>query len=65
MSSILVLRERLKQIYASYSIYIQKAAQFLLGLFVFWQINSNVGFMKNAASIFCTLGLQLSALFSL
>ncbi len=53
MSSILVLKkERLKQIYASYSIYIQKAAQFLLGLFVFNLINSNVGFMKNAASIF-------------
>ena len=63
MSSILVLRERLKQIYASYSIYIQKAAQFLLGLFVFWQINSNVGFMKNAASIFCTLGLAVICTF--
>ena len=63
MSSILVLRERLKQIYASYSIYIQKAAQFLLGLFVFWQINSNVGFMKNAASIFCTLGLAVVCTF--
>lgn len=63
MSNLLVLRERLKKIYAAYSIYILKVLQFLLGLILFGAINSNVGFMKPASSVFCTVGLAVICAF--
>lgn len=46
MSTLLVWREKLQNIYAQYSIYIRKALQFVLGLVLFGLINSNVGFME-------------------
>ena len=55
MSTLLVWREKLQRIYALYSIYIQKGLQFVTGLVLFWVINSNIGFMKPASSVFCTL----------
>lgn len=57
MDTILVWKEQLQSIYAKYSIYTTKVLQFILGLCVFGLINSNVGFMKAAASVVCTLGL--------
>ena len=57
MSTLLVLKERLQQIYAKYSLYITKSVQFLFGLLLFGAINSNIGFMKGASSILCTVGL--------
>ena len=63
MSTLLVWREKLQRIYASYSIYIQKALQFVTGLVLFWVINSNIGFMKPASSIFCTLGMAVICTF--
>ncbi|MCC2254120.1 hypothetical protein LKD70_06650 [Ruminococcus sp. CLA-AA-H200] len=57
MSTLLVWREKLQNIYAQYSIYIRKALQFVLGLVLFGLINSNVGFMEAASSVFCTVGL--------
>ena len=63
MSNLLVLRERLKKLYAAYSIYILKTLQFFLGLILFWVINSNIGYMKPASSVFCTVGLALICTF--
>ena len=59
MSTLLVWKEQLQKIYAKYSTYIMKALQALiLGLCVFGLINSNIGFMKAASSIVCTVGLS-------
>lgn len=63
MSTLLVWKEQLQKIYARYSTYIVKALQFILGLCVFGFINSNVGFMKAASSIVCTLGLSVVCAF--
>ena len=63
MSTLLVWREKLQRIYALYSIYIQKGLQFVTGLVLFWVINSNIGFMKPASSVFCTLGLAVICTF--
>ena len=57
MSTLLVWREKLQNIYAKYSAYILKALQFLTALVVFGLINSNIGFMEQASSIVCTVGL--------
>ena len=57
MSTLLVWREKLQRLYASYSVYILKGLQFILGLLLFGLINYNVGFMKMASSVFCTIGL--------
>lgn len=63
MSTLLVWREKLQRIYALYSIYIQKTLQFVTGLVLFWSINSNIGFMKPASSVFCTLGMAVICTF--
>ncbi len=63
MSTLLVYKERLQQIYAKYSMYITKALQFVFGLLLFGAVNSNIGFMKSASSIVCTLGLALLCAF--
>lgn len=63
MSTLLVWKEQLQKIYAKYSTYIMKALQFMLGLFVFGYINSNVGFMKIASTMVCTIGLSLFCAF--
>ena len=63
MNSLFVLRERIKQVYASYSSYIIKFAEFIMGLLVFGMINSNVGFMKSASSLVCTVGLAVVCAF--
>ena len=63
MSNLLVLRERLKKIYAAYSMYILKVLQLLLGLILFGAINSNIGFMKPASSALCTVGLAVICTF--
>ncbi|MFQ6959248.1 MAG: hypothetical protein ACLRTM_06820 [Clostridium sp.] len=63
MSTLLVWKEQLQKIYAKYSTYIIKALQFVLGLCVFGLINSNIGFMKAASSIVCTVGLSAVCVF--
>lgn len=63
MSTLLVWREKLQKIYASYSIYIQKGMQFVTALLLFGLINSNVGFMKTASSVLCTVGLAVICTF--
>ena len=63
MNNLLVLRERFKQIYVSHSLLVRKGAQFLLALLVFNLINSNIGFMKMASSVLCTVGLAVVCTF--
>lgn len=63
MSSLLVWREKFQKFYAGYSVYILKVLQFLMGLLLFGMINSNVGFMKTASSVFCTIGLSVICTF--
>ena len=40
MSTLLVLRERLRKLYAEHTIFIVKILQFIMGLLLFWMINS-------------------------
>lgn len=63
MSTLLVWRERLQKVYAVYSVYILKGLQFILGLMIFGIINSNIGYMETASSVFCTLGLAVLCTF--
>lgn len=63
MSTLLVWREKLQRLYASYSVYILKALQFLLGLIVFGLINADIGFIEAASSPLCTLGLAVICAF--
>ena len=62
MSTLLVLRERLRKLYAEHTIFIVKILQFIMGLLLFWMINSNIGFMETASSVFCTAGLAVIVL---
>lgn len=59
METILEWRGQLQRVYGKYSAYIMKGLQFILGLFVFGAINSNIGFMEKASSLVCTVGLAV------
>ena len=63
MSSLLVWKEKMQRLYANYSLYILKALQLLMGLLLFGMINYNIGFMKTASSVFCTIGLAVICMF--
>ncbi len=45
MIALLVLKEKLKQFYSKYSIYVTLAVKFLLGCLTFALISGNIGFM--------------------
>ncbi len=57
MSTILVWKEQLQNIYAKHSKIIMWAMQFIVGLFVFGFINTNVGFIKQYATMPYTIAL--------
>lgn len=63
MSTLLVWRGYLQKIYSRFSVYIMRTLQFLLGILVFYQINSNLGFMKGASSRLVTFGLAFVCTF--
>lgn len=63
MSTILVWREQLQNMYAKYSTYIDKVLKLILGLAVFGVINSNIGYMKVACSPVVTIGLAVVCAF--
>ena len=63
MSTLLVWKERLQKLYASYSVYILKGIQFVMGILIFGLINYNIGFMKTASSVLCTIGLAVICTF--
>ena len=63
MSTLLVWREQIQRFYAGYSTYIRKVLHLILGLLVFGLINANVGYMKAASSMVCTIGLSVVCAF--
>lgn len=63
MDNIYVIKGQLQQIYAKHSRLIDKAAQFLLALAVFYLINHDLGFMDILANPLITLGLSVICTF--
>ena len=63
MDTLLVWKEQLQMFYGKYSSYIDKGLRLILGLLVFGAINLNIGFTKQAASVFVTVGLSVICTF--
>jgi len=63
MSGLINLREGLKRFYASYSLYINKAFQFVLGLLIFWGISRSIGYWSLISSGLVVLGGALVCTF--
>lgn len=63
MSTILVWKEQLQNIYAKHSKIVIWIIQFILGLFVFGFINTNVGFIKQYATLLYTIALAVVCAF--
>ncbi len=63
MDSLFVLREKIQEIYAEHSKIIDKAVQFIVALVTFYLINTNVGFMKVAATPVATAALSVICTF--
>lgn len=63
MSTILVWKEQLQELYVKYAVYVDKVLKLILGLAVFGVINSNIGYMKIASSMLCTIGLSVVCAF--
>ncbi len=59
MTGLLELRERLRSLYGKYEIYIRAGAKFVLGLAVFFLINSRLGYMDRLDHPAVTLILAL------
>lgn len=59
MSELLVWKEKLREFYAKYSLFVDKAIQFLLAIVTFYVINSNIGVMKRMTSPVVSLGLAV------
>ena len=60
---LLVLKEKLRQFYGKYSIYIISILKFIIGTTVFYLINSNIGFMARLSNPLIPLILGLVASF--
>lgn len=63
MNGLFVLRGGLQELYAKYSLIIDKVIQFILALAAFYLINTNVGFMKVAATPVVMLALAVICTF--
>lgn len=63
MDGIFEIKEKLQEVYAQHSRIIDKGIQFLIAVTAFYLINSNVGFMKAAASPVMTLALAVICTF--
>ena len=59
MDNLFMIREKIRELYASHSKIFDKALQFVVAFLTFYMINSNVGFMKMAASPLVTLALSV------
>ncbi|MDD6440527.1 MAG: hypothetical protein PUG71_00120 [bacterium] len=59
MSELLVWRDKIRKIYARYSIYIDKAVQFLFAFVTFFSINKNIGVMEKVTSPVIAVGLAI------
>lgn len=60
MTDLLEIREKVKNIYGKYDIYLKPFLKFILALCVFWLINGNIGYMARLASFPMTLALSLA-----
>lgn len=63
MDNLFIIREKVRELYASHSKIFDKAIQFVVAFLTFYMINSNVGFMKMAASPLVTLALSVICTF--
>lgn len=63
MSSIFVWKEKLLRLYAKYSIYVDKALQFVLAFAAFWLISSKIGYMKPLTQQVVTMVLAVICTF--
>ena len=59
MTVLLEQKEKLKNIYARYDIFLKPFFKFILALCVFWIINGNIGYMGRLKSLPVTLALSL------
>lgn len=59
MSELLVWRDKIRKIYARYSIYIDKAVQFLFAFVTFFSINKNIGVMEKVTPPVIAVGLAI------
>lgn len=63
MTSVLELREKLRNIYGRYEVYVVTGLKFMLALSVFWLINSKMGYMERLDHPAVVLFLALLAAF--
>ena len=63
MIGLLVFKEKLKQFYGKYNIYIVPVVKFLVGFLTFWLINANVGFMTKLKNPLISVLMGLIASF--
>ncbi|MFV0363181.1 MAG: hypothetical protein ACK5LL_08835 [Suipraeoptans sp.] len=63
MENLLILREHVQEIYAKKAGIIDKGINFFVALITFLVINSNIGFMKIAASPIVSIGLAIICAF--
>ncbi|MEY8336500.1 ABC transporter permease [Lachnospiraceae bacterium 62-35] len=59
MMGLLVFKERLKEFYGSYALYVRTAVKFVMSLSVFMILNQNIGFMEKLKSPVVIVGLSL------
>ena len=63
MESVLELKEKLQNVYAQYSTYIDKAVRFVLAFVAFFMINREIGYMHMLANPVVALGLAVICTF--
>lgn len=63
MMGLLMFKEKLKQVYGRYSLYLTALAKFFMGFLAFWLINSNIGFMTRLKNPLIAVVLGLVASF--
>ena len=59
MTALLELKQRIKNLYSQYEIYILPVLRFVLAMAYFIWINTNMGYMKQIDNIFIVLILAL------
>lgn len=59
MTALLELKQRIKNLYSQYEIYILPVLRFVLAMVYFIWINTNMGYMKQIDNIFIVLILAL------
>lgn len=60
MTDLLEIRDKIKNIYGKYDIYLKPLLKFILAACVFWLINGNIGYMSRISSLPVTLALSLA-----